>query len=108
MLPSLTAWLLGDEWRITGEYIRWMLPWLTCSLLAGTTSYLSDVFFKQRIGLLFEILLAVSRVIGVGLGVSLDSFEIAVAGYAVGSAIVVGGQYIWMLSLVSNYEKESS
>lgn len=105
ILPSLTAWLLGDEWVVTGEYIRWFLPWLACNILSASTGYLSDIFFKQKQGLLFEILLAVTRASGVGIGIALRNFEVAVAGYAIGSAIVNLAQYIWMLTLVRTYEK---
>ena len=104
ILPQLTAWLLGNEWWTVGEYIRWMLPWLVCNILSASIGYLPDIFFKQKIGLLFEIMLAVSRVIGVGLGIAMNSFTIAIAGYALGSAIVNGIQYIWLLSLVRKYE----
>jgi len=103
-LPQITAWLLGAEWRTVGEYIRWMLPWLTFNILGSSISYLPDLFFKQKIGLLFEILLAVSRIIGVGIGIAMNSFEIAIAGYAIGSAIVNCIQYLWFLSLVRKYE----
>ena len=105
ILPSLTAWLLGAEWRVVGEYVRWLLPWLVCNILSSSTGFLPDIFFKQKIGLYFEILLAVSRVIGVGLGIILNSFEVAIAGYAMGSAIVNAAQYIWLMSLVGGYEK---
>ena len=104
-LPALTAWLLGSEWQVTGEYIRWMLPWLVFSVLGGSTGYLVDVFFKQRAGLLFEILLAISRTIGVGIGVAMNIFEIAIIGYASGSAVINAAQYIWYLTLVHRYEK---
>ena len=104
-LPALTAWLLGAEWLTTGEYIRWMLPWLACSVLCGSTGYLVDIFFKQKAGLFFEILLALSRVIGVGLGIAMHRFEVAIAGYAIGSAVVNAAQYIWYLSLIRTYEK---
>lgn len=103
-LPSLTAWLLGAEWETTGEYIRWMLPWLACSLLCASTGYLVDIFFRQKGGLLFEILLAVCRTIGVGVGILMDSFEIAIAGYAISSAVVSAAQYIWYLSIIRAYE----
>ena len=103
-LPQITAWLLGAEWETVGEYIRWMLPWLAFSILNGSIGYLPDLFFKQKAGLLFEILLAVSRVIGVGLGIALNNFEVAIAGYAIGSAVVNGAQYFWFLSLVRKYE----
>ena len=108
VLPSLTSWLLGAEWRVCGEYIRWLLPWLACNILSSSTGYLPDIFFKQKMSLLFEILLAVSRVAGVGIGIAMNSFEIAIAGYAIGSALVNGAQYIWFLSLVGKYEKSLS
>lgn len=104
-LPNLCGWLLGEGWKITGEYIRWMLPWLCCSLLTASVCFLSDVFAKQRIGLWFEILIAVLRAIGVLAGVWTNSFGVAVAGYAVGSTIAIFAQYVWLYSLVKTYDR---
>lgn len=103
-LPQLTQWLLGAEWETSGHYIRWMLPWLTFSLVTGSTCFLSDVFFKQRIGLLFELLLALMRTAGVVAGILTNSFEIAEAGYSIGTAVAVLAQYIWLMCLVGKYE----
>lgn len=103
-LPDLCHYLLGKGWEITGEYIRWMLPWLCCSLLTASVCFLSDVFTKQRIGLWFEILIAVSRTIGVLAGILTNQFKIAVIGYAICSAIAIFAQYIWLYSLVRKYD----
>jgi len=105
ILPWLTGLLLGDEWVTTGHYIRWMLPWLICSMLTASTGFLSDIFFKQKQGLWFEILMALLRTLGVLTGVVFHSFEVAIAGYSIGSAIACGAQFIWLLSLVRNYEQ---
>jgi O-antigen/teichoic acid export membrane protein len=83
-----------------------MLPWLLCSFLTGSSSFLSDVFFKQKIGFLFELLLAILRVVGVGLGMLLHDFSVAIAGYALGSAVAVLAQYVWLLTLVKKYDCE--
>ncbi len=104
-LPTITAWLLGEEWRVAGEYIRWMLPWLYVSLLTGSTCYLSDVFMKQEIGLFFEILLAVCRVIGLSIGIITKDFTIAIAAYSVCTAFAVLVQLIWLASLVLRYDQ---
>ena len=106
VLPLLTSWLLGEEWTVTGEYIRWMLPWLVCSILNTSTSFLVDVFFKQKEGLYFEILLACGRSSGVGLGIWLNNFEAAIAGYSIASALINGAQYIWLMHLVRVYENK--
>lgn len=105
VLPNLTAWLLGYEWRIVGDYIRWMLPWLYVSLLTGSTCYLSDIFMKQKTGLFFEILLAVCRVVGLSVGIITKDFTTAIAAYSVGTAVAVLAQLIWLASLVRRYDK---
>jgi O-antigen/teichoic acid export membrane protein len=108
VLPAFTAWLLGNEWSTTGEYIRWMLPWVLCSVLCSSTGYMTDIFFQQKKGLYFEIALALARVAGVGLGIACNNFTVAIAGYSIGSALVNGVQYGWFISLVRTYEKTIS
>lgn len=106
VLPELTSWLLGNAWYISGEYIRWMLPWLWLSLLTGSICFLSDVFMQQRIGFYFEVLLALCRVAGLLLGIWNDSFVWAIAAYAIGTTIAVAAQLIWLLTLASKYDKQ--
>jgi len=103
-LPWLTSLLFGQEWAPSGHMIRWMLPWLFMVALTSSTSFLSDVFMKQKVGLYYEILLAVLRVAGVGLGVWMHSFTWAIAGYCIGSAIAVGAQYLWLMQLCRQYD----
>ncbi len=105
ILPQLVQWFLGAEWDITGHYIRWMLPWLCFSMLTASTSFLADIFFKQQIGLLFEVLMAVLRTVGVVAGLLMNSFVAAVAGYSLGSAIAVLAQYVWLMTLVTRYDR---
>ena len=104
VLPTITAWLLGEEWRVVGEYIRWMLPWLYVSLLTGSVCFLSDVFMQQKKGLFFEILLAVCRAAGLCIGIIVNDFTVAIAVYSIGSAIAVLAQLIWLASLVRRYD----
>ena len=104
ILPVLTSWLLGTEWEVTGRYIRWLLPWLVCNILFTTTNYLFDVFSKQKAGLIFEILLAILRLCGLLIGIAVHSFEMAIVGYAVGSAIGNIIPFLWTMRVVRRYE----
>lgn len=108
VLPDITSWLLGEEWRVVGTYIRWMLPWLYLSLLTGSTCYLSDVFMKQRTGLFFEILLAVCRVAGLCVGIATKDFTTAIAAYAIGTSVAVLAQFLWLASMVKKYDSKIS
>ena len=105
VLPALTQWLLGDEWRVAGEYIRWLLPWLLSMFLCASTGYLFNIFAKQKQGLYFEIAIAVARLAGLCVGIYFHSFVTAIACYALASAVINMIQYGWLLSLVKKYEK---
>lgn len=108
VLPWLTQWLLGEEWEITGHYIRVMLPWLTMSMLVAPICFLSDVFQKQKTGLLLEILLVMARLTGMLIGVWTKDFYCAVMGYSLASSIAILMQAIWYACLVRDYERSIS
>ena len=105
VLPDLTAWLLGAEWHVSGEYIRWMLPWLYVSLLSCSINYLFDVFMKQKWGLFFEVMLAVMRVAGLCIGVWAGNFMLAIVCYSLFTALALVAQIIWMLLQVRLYDR---
>ena len=104
VLPDLTAWLLGAEWHVSGEYIRWMLPWLYVSLLSCSINYLFDVFMKQKWGLFFEVMLALMRVAGLCIGVWAGNFMLAIICYSLFTALALVVQIVWMLLQVRRYD----
>lgn len=105
-LPWLCRMLLGEEWGLTGEYIRWMLPWLLCSLLVAPVCSLCDVFGEQKKGFLFEILLTLARLSGIGLGILTHNILYAVIGYSLGNTLVMALQLAWYSRLVHRYESQ--
>ena len=106
ILPDLTTFLLGDDWEMTSTYLRWMLPWLLCSILTSSTGFLADIFFKQKIGFAFELLTTILRCVGVGVGIWLNDFTTSIIGYTIGTAIAVAAQYIWLFYLAIQYDSK--
>lgn len=106
VLPWLTEWLLGGtQWRATGEYIRLMLPWFACNVVGAALEFVVDVFRKQRMSLYIEVASVCLRLLGLLVGVWLQSFYYAVLGYCVASALVNLSQIVWYVCLVGNYER---
>lgn len=103
-MPELTRIVLGAGWEETGVYLRWMLPWVLCNLLTGSIGFLADIFFKQKIGLGFEILTSVLRTAGVVVGVMCHDFKLSIIGYSMGTAVAVAAQYIWLINLTRKYD----
>lgn len=105
ILPELTQWLLGAEWNITGHYIRVMLPWLLVNILSATTSFLIDIFQKQKISLYIEILSLIVRLSGLLVGVLLHDFYYSVVGYCAAGFAINSLQGIWYIHMVHQYER---
>lgn len=59
---------------------------------------------KQKMGLFFEILLALFRIIGLLVGIIIGNFTIAIAAYSIGTAIAVLAQLLWLTTLVRRYD----
>lgn len=108
ILPWLCGWLLSEGWEETGELIRLLLPWLFFSMLVAPICFLADVFGKQKIGLVFEILLVSARALGLMIGIWQQDFHLAVLAYSLCSALVICAQLLWYLSLIIRYERTLS
>lgn len=104
-LPWITEWLLGDEWRLSGEYIRWLLPWLVMVCLNGPICFVADVFMAQGTGLIYECAILLARMAGLGVGIYFRRFDYAVMGYMIASTLVLIAQQIWFYRLIAKYER---
>lgn len=99
VLPDLTAWLLGAEWRTTGQILRWMLPWLGVNVLTASTGFLAGVYFRQNIELFFSILMIACRITAIGIGIYTHDLMLFNAIYFLSSFAVTTVQFIWLMTL---------
>ena len=106
ILPWLTAWLLGDEWRVCGEYIRLLLPWLMMVVLTITINYLPDIFGRQRTMMWIEILYLVLRVSALLAGIYMQSVQWAIGLYAASGTLILTGELIWFLVLAYRHDRK--
>ena len=105
VVPTLTAWLLGDEWRVSGEYIRLMLPWLLMVTVTGSMGFLSDIFAKQHVALGIEIVYLTVRVAVLAIGMALHDFRLTILLYSIAGTVVITGQLLWFRILIRNYHR---
>ncbi len=104
-LPTLTGWLLGDGWQISGKYIQLMLPWLAVGCIGNTIGYIPDIFMQQKISAIIEVVYCALRVVALLVGIWAQSFPVAIFCYSMVCCIVVVGQIIWYIHLTARYEK---
>ena len=97
--------LLGDNWRISGEYIRLMLPWLLAFAVSNVIDFLPQLFKKQEGLLIFEIVHIVSKVVVLLLGIYLNDFYLTLLMYFAVSFLIKTLDSIWFLTIAYSYDK---
>jgi O-antigen/teichoic acid export membrane protein len=105
ILPDITSMLLGEQWRVSGEYIRLMLPWLLVFAIANVIDFIPQLFKKQEGLLIFEIIDIVSKAIVLALGIYIGDFYNTLAIFFALCFVINLCKTIWYLSVARGYEK---
>ena len=105
ILPDMVTFLLGEEWLTTSKYIQLMLPWLLMVILVSTTSYITDIFQRQRGYMIFEIIYVISRLIALTIGIINDSMYLSIRLFCTISFLILLIEFIWFTHIIYTYEK---
>lgn len=98
--PDLFSVVFGTEWRLAGDFVVWMVPWLYLVFVASPLSTLFAVVEKQVQGLAFQVILALARLSTVGLGAYLyQDVLTTVALFAIASAFCWLGFLFWLAAI---------
>ena len=95
--PDLFLLVFGEEWIQAGVYSRWLMPWLYMTFIASPLSTLVYVYERQGAELIFQVLLTAFRIGALWVGFALDSSNLAVALFALTSAVVWLFYFIWII-----------
>ena len=82
--PDLFAFLFGEEWREAGVIAQWLSISMFASFLVSPLSMIFTILEKQSVGLLLQVILFLSRLVGIGIGVWYDSIMLSVAMFSLG------------------------
>lgn len=104
ILPDITAILLGNQWRTSGEYIRLMLPWLLAFAVSNVIDFLPQLFKKQEGLLIFELIHIFSKIIVLLVGIYLNDFYLALLMYFIVSFLVKTADSIWFITIARDYD----
>lgn len=104
-LPDITQWLLGKQWRDSGELIRYMLPYLASLMITSTLCFIPDIFQKQKITFIFEIANLLLCSISLALGIIFTNFKLGIFLFYLSYTIVWCSEGFWIYSIVKNYDR---
>jgi len=95
--PTLYQWLLGPEWKVSGEYARWLSPYLYVLFLMTPLSCLVDIRRTLRSFLWITFFLLLGRFCLLYVGGHYLSAKETIHIYAIGSFVLVVLQLLYLL-----------
>ena len=104
VMPWLVRILLGAGWEQTATLIQYMLPWVTCVLLIAPLAFIGDVFGKQKLFLIIEIIYLGLRILAMIVGIWMNSFEWAIILLSAAGTIVMVFQLLCYAYILRKYE----
>ena len=100
--PDLFSLMFGTEWRLAGEFSRWMAVYIYFQFVSSPLSQLFSVLEKQAQGTFYQGCLLITQIGGLSIGALYGSSILSVALFSLGSAICYFGLLIWMISVTKN------
>jgi O-antigen/teichoic acid export membrane protein len=104
---QIFTFAFGEEWGISGTYVRILVPWIFLVFLSSPITTLYNVFEKQKVWLIFSMSLLVSRVVALVIGGRYGSPEFALALYSFTGIVFWLWNNAYLLGLAGISKKES-
>jgi O-antigen/teichoic acid export membrane protein len=85
--PDLFVFVFGGIWQESGEFARWMSPWLFLQFCTGPLATVFAAIEKQHIGLIMQAQLFIVRVIMILIGATSGDLQTTIVLFSFGSAV---------------------
>lgn len=105
ILPDLTSIILGENWRLSGEYIRLMLPWLLAFAVFNVLDFLPQLFKKQEGLFYFEVITLILKISALSIGIYFNNIYWTIALYFLVCFIMQASGSVWLVFIAKSYEK---
>ena len=105
MGPELFAFAFGEQWQQSGEIARWMALWLFFQFVSSPLSTTFSVTENEKQGLVFQLLMLVSRIVAISIGAWFGDFLITIILFSGVSVICYLSLLVWITYIVGNHVK---
>lgn len=76
--PDIFAFIFGDAWRQSGEFARWLSPWIILTFVYGPISCVFSVLKLEKTIMKLQVVLLVLRLCTLGIGIVLGDILLTI------------------------------
>lgn len=102
LAPDLFSFFFGEQWRMAGEFSRYLAPWVVLAFVYSPLSLLFPILDRQDIGLAFEIFFVSSRISVIWIGSIFGRPDYSIIGFGSVSALFLLTGMVWLLYKAGN------
>lgn len=84
--PDIFSTVFGGDWRIAGEFARYMTPWLLMQFCVGPLVTTFAAIEKQHIGLVLQVQMFAIRITAILIGAAAADMNLALVLFSLGSS----------------------
>lgn len=100
--PSLFEYVFGQSWQKSGEYARWLGPWVFVIFVSSPLTYLTTILERQKEGFIYQIFAAVLSISSIILGSKIGNFDTVIKIFAITNFVHRFLFLLWLVHLSGN------
>lgn len=104
-LPTITEFLFGEGWGMTGEILGLLLPWFATGFLTTTLVFIPETLLKLKGNLFIEMTFIILRIGALAYGITNFGFLVTIKLFCLVSCGIKLLQAIWFLWIAKQHDK---
>lgn len=107
LAPSVFAFVLGEQWRESGELFRWLSPMIIMSFISSNFSFIPQLVGGQRKAMVLEIIGFGLMVLSMAVGGAIGNLRITLLLFSSSAALLTGYRLAWYFALLKSKVNEA-
>jgi O-antigen/teichoic acid export membrane protein len=105
-IDDIFAYIFGEEWRIAGDYIQILSPWLLLIFVVSPLSTIPQIYDLQKKAFIIEIIRIIFQISALSFGGIFYNMEITLMLLCLVSSIIITYNYLWYYNVIIKENNE--
>lgn len=101
LAPPIFAFTFGEEWRLAGEYVRILTPYLILNFIAAPFAIVPQIFNRQETAFRIELIFSATKILSIVIGGVFQSTTLFLLLFSATTSIVILLNLIWIRRLTA-------
>jgi O-antigen/teichoic acid export membrane protein len=102
--PGLFAWLFGENWYESGQYVQYIVPWLFLVFITSPMAFIPNIYNKQKQAMLIDVAHFILRIISLFIGYLASSAALAIILFSLSGVLILSFTLTWYIHILKKQD----